>query len=186
MANPITPRIARELIQHEGIVREAYRDSEDVWTWGIGVTNASGHEVHPRYKDNPQTLRFCLQVYLELLEQRYAVAVRAAFDGHALTEEQFGAALSFHYNTGGIGRAAWVRSWKAGKVAQAKAQILNWKKPPAVLPRRRKEQALFFDGTWSAGATATEWPVRKPSYKPDFANGIAIDIRDELEDLIKD
>ena len=31
MANKITPNVATELVSHEGIVREAYLDSVDVW-----------------------------------------------------------------------------------------------------------------------------------------------------------
>lgn len=62
----ITPRIALELIVHEGIVTEAYKDSVGVWTWSVGVTDASGHTVFPRYKDRPQPLEHCIGVYLWL------------------------------------------------------------------------------------------------------------------------
>lgn len=184
MSMTITTRIARELLAHEGLVREAYKDSRGIWTWGVGVTNASGHTVYPAYKDNPQTLRRCLEVYVELLERRYAAGVRTAFAGHALTEAQFGAALSFHYNTGGIGKAAWVRSWKAGHVAQAEREILNWRKPPEIIPRREKEQALFFRGTWSGNGRMVEYPVRKPSYTPNYGAGTTIAVDDILKELL--
>lgn len=175
----ITARIALELVGHEAIVREAYKDSVGVWTWGVGVTSASGHAVE-RYKDNPQSIERCLEVYAWLLREKYAPAVRKAFEGCALTEAQFGAALSFHYNTGAIGRADWVTSWKAGRTADARAQFMNWRKPPEILERRGKERDLFFDGTWSGDGTALVLPVRKPSYAPDFRNGRRVDIRAEM------
>ena len=56
MSNIITVKIAQEIVSHEAIVREAYKDSVGVWTWSVGITNASGHKVFPRYKDNPQSL----------------------------------------------------------------------------------------------------------------------------------
>ena len=67
MTYKLTRRAAKELIAHEGIVREAYKDSVGVWTWSIGITNASGHQVHPRYLDNPQSLEKCLQIFIWLL-----------------------------------------------------------------------------------------------------------------------
>ena len=103
----ITLRVALELLSHEAIVREAYKDSVGVWTWGVGVTDASGHKVQ-RYIDSPQTIERCLEIYVWLLRTRYAPAVRKAFEGHNLSEHEFAAALSFHYNTGAIGRATWV------------------------------------------------------------------------------
>lgn len=162
----LTPRIAIELIAHEGIVREAYKDSAGVWTWSVGITNASGHTVHPRYKDRPQTLHHCLAVYLWLLEQRYLPHVVRAFGAHDPAEHELGAALSFHWNTGAIGRAAWLRRFLAGDREGARAAILDWARPAALLPRRRREQALFFDGVWTATTTAVVHDVAKPSYRP--------------------
>lgn len=180
----ITERIALELIGHEAIVREAYKDSVGVWTWGIGVTSASGYTVE-RYKDNPQTIARCLEVYLWLLREKYAPDVMKAFGGHSLTEAQFGAALSFHYNTGAILRATWAKSWLAGNEAEARAKFMEWKKPAAIVERRRKEAALFFDGVWSADGKATVYPVRKPSYAPDWGGAQRVDIREALREAMK-
>ena len=183
MSWKITPNIAAELIAHEGLVREAYRDVVGIWTWGIGVTSASGHKVYPRYVDNPQTLKRCFEVFEWLVRTKYLPPVQAAFAGHTLSEAELGAALSFHYNTGGIGRASWVKQWKAGNVSGARAAIMNWRKPPAIIPRRQKEQALFFDGVWSNTGTAVEYKVNKPSYTPDMGSAQSVAIKDVLEDL---
>ncbi len=44
-------------------------------------------------------------VYLWLLREKYLPAVLAAFGPHDPTEAQFGAALSFHWNTGATTKA---------------------------------------------------------------------------------
>ncbi|WP_068070858.1 lysozyme [Novosphingobium lentum] len=162
----ITPRIAIELIAHEGIVREAYRDGGGVWTWSVGITDASGHAVVPRYKDNPQSLAHCLGVFLWLLRTRYLPQVLAAFGAHALTEAELGAALSFHWNTGAIGRATWVQQVVAGDSTAARRAMLQWARPAALLPRREREAALFFDRRWSGATTALVYDVAKPGYTP--------------------
>lgn len=182
--NKITSNIAMEIVAHEAIVREAYRDSVDVWTWSVGITTSSGHDVFPRYKDNPQPLRRCLEVFEWVLRTNYAPDVEDAFKGHTLSEAEFGAALAFHYNTGGIGRATWVRLWKAGDVAGARSSFMNWSKPPEIIPRRKKERDLFFDGKWSSDGTATEFPVKKPSYQPDLRNGKKVEIKGILDELL--
>ena len=171
----ITLRVALELLSHEAIVQEAYKDSVGVWTWGVGVTDASGHKVQ-RYIDNPQTIERCLEIYVWLLRTRYAPAVRKAFEGYDLNEHEFAAALSFHYNTGAIGRATWVRLVKAGERAAAENAFMSWNKPREIVGRRTKERDLFFDGKWSNDGTTTVWPVRKPSYAPDWRGGNKVNV----------
>lgn len=182
--NSVTERIALELIAHEAIVQEAYKDSVGVWTWGVGVTSASGHSVE-RYKDNPQTIQRCLEVYVWLLNEKYAPDVMKAFGDRKLTESQFGAALSFHWNTGAIGRATWVKSWLAGREDEARAKFMEWRKPAAIIERRQKECDLFFDGKWSATGFATVYPVRKPNYAPDWSGARKVDVRADLKEAMK-
>lgn len=182
-ARRVTARIALELVGHEAIVQEAYKDSKGIWTWGVGVTSRSGHMVE-RYKDNPQPIRRCLEIYIWLLETRYLPDVLEEFDGFDLTEAQLGAALSFHYNTGKIGKASWCDSFKAGKIAQARAQFMEWRKPPEIIERREKERDLFFDGRWSGDGKPTLYQVSKPSYSPRWSSAKEIDIRADIEALL--
>ncbi|MGB3167126.1 MAG: hypothetical protein WBA68_10170 [Alteraurantiacibacter sp.] len=139
-----------EIIEHEAIVCEAYKDSVGRWTWGIGVTDASGHEVYPRYRKNPSSIARCLEVYEWLLRDTYLPPVLKAFAGRELTEAQLGAALSFHWNTGAIGRADWVTSWLRGDSAKAHRDFLNWCMPREIIGRRKAERALFFDEVWTS------------------------------------
>jgi len=181
--DPLTCRVALELIGHEAIVQEAYRDSVGVWTWGVGVTDASGHLVQ-RYVDNPQPIERCLEIYVWLLRNRYIPPVLKAFT-RPLTEAQFAAALSFHYNTGRIASADWVKSWNVGHDEVAREEIMNWRTPASIVERREKERDLFFDGVWSQDGCATVYPVRKPSYRPHFAAGKRIDVSEPLGRLLE-
>lgn len=168
--------VAIEICSHEGLVRQAYKDSEGVLTWGFGVTNSSGHRVE-RYIGNPATIERCVEIYLWLLEQKYAPAVRKVFAGHAITKAQFGAALSFQWNTGRISTASWPKLWLKGDLAGAKASFMTWTKPASLTERRQKERDLFFDGRWSSDGTCTEWTRLTSGMKPDWSSGKKVDLR---------
>lgn len=170
----LTPRVLGELLQHEGLAREAYRDSVGVWTWSVGITDASGHRVG-RYRDNPQSIERCLEVFVWLLETRYLPAVLAAFGALEPEEHQLAGALSFHFNTGAIGRATWLKRFLDGDVETAREAILDWRKPPELLPRRRRERDLFFDAQWSGDGRVTVYEVSKPGYRPVRPRRISVD-----------
>ena len=177
----ITYRVAMEIAAHEAIVRQTYYDSVGVPTWSVGLTSATGHDVK-RYLGKPQSLEHCLGVFVWALDN-YAEAVRAEFASTPLSEEEFGGALSFHWNTGAIRSASWPDLWKAGKVAEARASFLSWKKPPEILKRRQKEAALFFDGVWSATSLMTEYGVTSKN-TPDWSSAHLIDVSDILHGLL--
>lgn len=179
----LTARGCMELVGHEAIVCEAYKDSLGIWTWGIGVTDGSGHKV-ARYIDNPQPISKVLEIFIWLVRSKYLVDVRKAFGSRQLTEAQLAAALSFHYNTGAIGKALWVKQWLNGHVDEARASFMTWRSPPSIIERREKERDLFFDGKWSSDGFAVVLPVRKPSYQPDFKHSHRVDIRPDLQQLL--
>lgn len=177
--NRVDVDVALETASHEGLVRQTYKDSKGILTWSIGVTSASGHDVD-RYIGKPQTLEHCLAVFAWLLENKYAPAVRKAFGGRALTQAQFAAALSFHYHTGAIGRASWVKKWLAGDVAGARKAFMDWRKPADIIPRREKERDLFFDGKWSNDGKITEYTRLTAKMTPDWKSGRRVDARAAL------
>lgn len=180
----ITENIQLEILEHEGIVLEAYKDSVGVWTWGGGVTDKSGHKV-ARYKDNPTTVLRCLEVYEWLLRTAYLPDVLKAFGDTPLSEAQLGGALSFHWNTGAILTADWVKKFKAGDVDGAYAAMLNWSKPKEIIPRRKLERALFFNGQWSSDGIVNVYTrVKKPSYTPDWGSAQPTDVREMLRDVV--
>ena len=97
----LTVKIVQYLLWEEGLTLSSYKDSGGVWTAFLGVTNASGHQVAPRYVDKPQTLETALAISIWLLREKYLPSVIKAM-GDNLTESQLAAALSFHWNTGAI------------------------------------------------------------------------------------
>lgn len=184
----ITENMLLELIHHEAIVLEAYKDSVGVWTWGVGVTDASGHRVG-RYKDKPQTVQRVLEVFEWLVREKYAPPVVRAM-GSGLSEHEFAAAVSFHYNTGAIGRATWVKDYNRGDIVAARSNIMNWNKAggkvsSGLTKRRTKERDLFFEGKWDNDGGAKIYPVRKPSYSPDFARGKRFDITADVKAALR-
>lgn len=180
----ITKRIALEIIEHEGVVREAYYDSVRVLTWSVGITHFSGHTVQ-RYIRNPQSLERCFEVFEWALRTNFLPAVAREFEGYPLEEHQLGAALSFHWNTGGINRASWCDAWKAGDIADARRRFMLWDKPKEIIPRRRKEMELFFDGKWTSDGVVTEFPVNRSTLTPIFSRGKQVKV-DEILDRLFD
>jgi lysozyme len=180
--NCLTPRALMELIGHEAIVCEAYKDSRGIWTWGIGVTSASGHHVE-RYIDKPQPVERCIEIFIWLLQTKYLPAVLKAFAGYDLDEAQLAAAVSFHYNTGKIAVAQWVKDWKQGKLEAARADFMLWRTPRAVTERRQAECDLFFDGKWSNDGKALIVPVNKPSHQPNFRQAKRVNVMPLLDKL---
>ncbi|WP_371346451.1 glycoside hydrolase family protein [Ancylobacter sp. IITR112] len=178
--NRVDDDVALEVASHEGLVRQTYKDSKGIPTWSIGVTSASGHDVD-RYVGKPQPLEHCLAVFAWLLENKYAPAVRKAFGSRTLTQAQFAAALSFHYNAGAISRASWVKKWLAGDIAGARKAFMDWRKPAEIIPRREKERDLFFDGKWSNDGKITEYTRLTGKMTPDWGSARRVDARAALK-----
>lgn len=179
----LTPRIVAAVAHEEGLVLEAYRDSVGVWTWGLGVTNASGHLVYPRYLDKPSSIERALEVAIWLLQNRYLRAVQRAFDGLRLKEHEIAGALTFHWNTGAISRASWVKSFRVGDIDKARAQYMEYRKPPEIIERRKRDAALFFDAAWP-DLRVPIMPVAKPSYRPKWRDAKVIDVLPMLEQMM--
>lgn len=149
------------LVAHEGIVAAPYLDSVGVWTYGVGHTKAAGYPdpaALPRGmpKDLNAALREVFKVFADDLEE-YSEPVRRAFT-RPLAQHQFDAAVSFHFNTGRISSATWVKTFNAGDTPRAVDQIMNWRSPSEIIPRRRAEQALFERGEYP-DSNATVWSV---------------------------
>lgn len=184
MTDLLTARAACELAEKEGLVLETYLDNATPprWTWGIGVTDASGHRV-ARYKNNPSTVEHALEIYAWLLRTKYVPDVLKAFGKFALTEAQFAAALSFHYNTGAILRTDWVKLVLQGQMKQARDFLTeHYLNGGNLQSRRDEEAALFFDGKWKNDGHVNILPVLKPSYQPSFRRAVRTDI---LADMVK-
>lgn len=157
----VSPQGIAFLVAHEGIVPAPYFDSVGVLTYGIGHTAAAG-EPNPASlprgmpDDLDAGLRDAFDVFRRDLD-RYAADVERAFTV-PLNQHEFDAAVSFHFNTGAIGRATWVNHVNAGRRTSATASIMNWRKPAEIIPRREAERDLFFAGDYG-NTRATVWNV---------------------------
>lgn len=178
----ITVNTMLELGYHEAILLQAYKDTKKVWTWSVGLTSASGHNVE-RYIDNPATMETALSVWVWALK-RYADDVLKAFEGYELKQHEFDAALSFHWNTGRIKSASWVGLVKAGKREEAKSAFMWWNQPKEIEPRRRMERDLFFEGTYANDGKISLIRNVNKNYQPVYSSAVKVDIRKELEDLL--
>lgn len=149
------------LALHEGIVPAPYKDSVGVWTYGIGHTAGAGAPDPAKMQrgmpaDLDKALRDVFDVFRKDLP-KYEDGVRRAVKV-PISQAQFDALVSFHYNTGAIGRASFVKRLNAGDVAGAAAGMMAWSKPPEIIPRRKSEQQLFAKGIYPTG-NVTVWRV---------------------------
>ena len=90
---------------HEGGVLTAYRCPAGKWTIGAGLTAATG-VITPR-AGMTITRAEASRLLKLALARNYEPAVRQALG--SVSQHAFDGAVSFHFNTGAIGRASWVR-----------------------------------------------------------------------------
>lgn len=154
MSNPASPAGRaisaaglEQLIAEEGEVLRAYRDVAGVWTIGVGLTSASG-VVTPK-AGMSITRAESRALLAEALARRYEPPVAVAMPGAA--QHAFDGGVSFHFNTGAIGRAAWAAAWRRGDRNAVRAGLAAWNKAggrvvEGLVRRRAREAALILDG----------------------------------------
>ena len=108
-----------------------------------------------------------------------------------MTEAQFAAALSFHWNTGSISKASWVGMFKAGRMADAEASLKSWNKAGGkvvlgLTTRRGMEADLLFRGRWSADGTINEYTRLTASYTPVWSSAKRVNIEAALRAALGD
>lgn len=182
----MTARGLLALVRHEGIVPGPYLDVKQVWTFGIGHTVAAGPPdpaTMPRGMpaDLDAGIREAFRVFRADLA-RYEAAVLHAVKV-PLEPHEFDALVSFHYNTGGIAKAALTRHLNAGDRAAAAAAFMGWLKPAAIRPRREAERDLFAKGHYPTG-TIPVWSVDRDGWV-DFSRPIRRLTEDEALALLR-
>lgn len=147
------------LTLEEGEVLKSYRCTAGHWTIGVGITSAAGvGKIGPGMVITRAQSQNMLQ---QALRQSYEPAV--AREMPRAKQQEFDAAVSFHWHTGAIARASWVKLWraKAGREAISKS-FRQWNRAdgrvlPALSRRRDRELAIMFDGVYR-GAPAPVAP----------------------------
>lgn len=136
---------------HEGVVLTAYRCPAGRWTIGAGLTAASG-VVTPR-AGMTMTRAEASRLLKLALARNYEPAVRQALG--PVASHAFDGAVSFHFNTGAIGRASWVGAYKASDWARVRSRLALWNKGggrvlPGLKRRRREEAEIILLDKWPA------------------------------------
>lgn len=168
-----TDRGLLALIRHEGVVPGPYLDVKDVWTFGIGHTAAAGPPDPARMPrgmpaDLDAGIREAFRLFRTDLAAYEAEVLRAV--KVPLKTHEFDALVSFHYNTGGIAKAALTRHLNAGNRAAATAAFMGWLRPAAIRPRREAERDLFAKGIYPTGAIPV-WSVDRRG-RVDFSRPV--------------
>jgi len=136
-------------VRNDGRV-EAYPDpgtGGDPWTIGWGAT---GHDIDGRGRIERGTVwtREQADKRLERDLKRYADDVTRALGESPRTQAQFDAMVSFHYNTGAIGRATLTKKHKAGDYVGSAAEFARWNRAGgrvlSGLSRRRAAEAELY------------------------------------------
>jgi len=165
------------LIGHEGIVQSRYKDAVGVWTIGVGHTAAAGPPDPAKFAGT-MTMR---EVF-DLLRRdvaKYEAAVSNAVKV-ALEQHEFDALVSWHYNTGRIAKATWLKALNDGRKAAAFAALetsittAGGKKLQALVDRRKAESALARTGVYPP-PVAMLYPA-SPQGKVLWSKGKQIDL----------
>lgn len=145
----------------EGRALKSYRDCVGVWTVGYGNTNYDafavqylGRKIGPGITITEQEADYLLH---ESMRRKYLPQVVKAM-GEDAPDAAVDAGGSFHYNTGAISRATWVKKWLGHQAYEAALESWNkgGGKVLAGLTRRRKrEYAILARGDYGPeGRTA--------------------------------
>ncbi len=145
-----------EIISHEALVQTRYLDSVGVWTIGVGHTAAAG-APDPRKFVGTLTVAEIVELFENDLV-KYENEVNGALKV-PVKQHEFDALVSFHFNTGKIRKATFVKKLNAGDRVGAAAGIMAYRIPAAIIERREKEQRLFRDGVYSNNGTANLYPA---------------------------
>ena len=165
--------------RHEGVVLKAYRDPVGILTIGAGLTKASG-VVDPK-PGMRITQAEASALLAKALNRNYEPAVAKAMPG--ANQHEFDGGVSFHFNTGAIRRASWVKAWAVRNWPDTERRIKLWKKAagqvlPGLVRRRQEEFLVIRSGNYHAS------PTIRPATKVNAKIVASIDF-DELQEVRK-
>lgn len=138
--------------QWEGLKLTSYQDGKGVWTIGYGHTSAAGGLRVSSHQTITKSQADSLFVSdLAKFENRVSKYVTAS-----LTDNQFGALVSFDYNTGAIDSASFVKALNAGDYSAVPIGLMKYvnsggKKVQGLVNRRSAEVGLWAKGNFVHG-----------------------------------
>jgi len=141
----LSPRGRLEIMSHEGIVIRRYRDTQGVWTIGLGVTRFAGASINPERFTGFISEDQAFDLFDEVIQQ-YIDGVNRAKECVDLTQEEFDALVSLAYNVGENLGPKTIEYIRDGRVVDA---INLWRANPELQERRDREVTLASTGTYS-------------------------------------
>lgn len=137
-----------ELIKHfESLFLKAYKDPVGIWTigWGhTGLTHKDG-TVHAGRKITEEEAQKLFEHDMTHFEKGVHKLVTVE-----INDDQFSALVSFHFNTGSLGKSTLLKKLNAGDYDGAAAEFPKWNKAGGKvlrgLTRRRASEQNLFNG----------------------------------------
>lgn len=137
------------LVKHfEGLFLKAYLCPAKVWTIGYGHTGLKHKDgtVKAGRKITEAEAEALLLHDLNVFAPSVDELVKVPLEQH-----EFDVLVSFHFNTGSLGKSTLLKKLNAGDKAGAAAEFLRWtrgggKVLPGLVRRRKAEQYLFQTG----------------------------------------
>lgn len=148
------------LKHHENEVLRAYLCPAHKWTIGVGLTAASG-VVKPK-AGMVITSAESTNLLGLALRRNYEPTVKAEMP--SAKQHEFDAGVSFHFNTGAIRRATWVKNWRAKAATSViRSGLLAWNKGggkvlPGLVRRREDEARMLLEGRYPVSVKARPTP----------------------------
>jgi lysozyme len=172
---------------HEGVVLTAYRCPAGVWTIGAGLTAASG-VVKPHAGMTISRAEAGRLLKLALA-RNYEPAVRYAMG--PVASHAFDGAVSFHFNTGAIGRASWVGAYKARNWAQVRLRLALWNRGggrvlPGLERRRREEADVILLDKWPSDLRIASGVAPDDPQFASFVISVSADEITEIRDAFRE
>jgi lysozyme len=128
------------LIEREGCILHAYKDSVGVWTIGVGHTAAAGSPIPvPGMRITSEDADAILTKDLTLYERAIEGALKVP-----VTQNEYDALVSICFNVGPkFANSTCIKRLNAGDRGGAAEAIMLWNKPPEIIGRRRVEYNQF-------------------------------------------
>lgn len=169
---------AMELIGHEAIVLTRYKDSVGIFTIGVGHTKAAG-DPDPETFTGALSLPQVFDLFFRDV-QKYVDTVNK-YVLRPVSQTQFDALVSFHYNTGAIRKASLTQKINSGDFSGAANAFMAWVKPKEIIGRRKKEQKLFATGEYSNKGMAMIYPATSGG-SIQWGKGRRVDLKKTLDE----
>lgn len=128
------------ITKEEGFRNKAYKDVKGLWTIGVGhlIKESEPHLVNATLTD--EQVKELLKSDLKWCSEAVESSVRVP-----LTQNQFDALYSLCFNIGetAFKKSTVVKRLNANDYRGAADAIEMWNKPAVLIPRRKREKALF-------------------------------------------